>query len=62
MSRPDKTDDSVNRPADSEQQERYLPGSSIDMPPVTDRILGLMINPTSRRNRKHLDQIIQNRR
>jgi diacylglycerol kinase family enzyme len=31
----------------------------IELPPAGERVLGLMINPTSRRNRRHLDQIIK---
>ncbi|MCZ6762242.1 MAG: diacylglycerol kinase family protein, partial [Gammaproteobacteria bacterium] len=41
------------------KQSRQLPGSSSDSLLHGDRILGVLVNPRSRRNKKHLDEIIQ---
>ena len=41
------------------KQARQLPGSSSDTLLHGDRILGVLVNPRSRRNKKHLDEIIQ---
>ena len=64
MHRRDKTDGATGRLVRPERQARQLPGSNIpgsniELPPDGGRVLGLMLNPTSRRNKKHLDQITQ---
>ncbi len=42
-----------------DKQSRQLPGSGGDSLLHGDRILGVLVNPRSRRNKKHLDEIIR---